>query len=235
MDHSFEPNENAAACSAGFQNGRSESTDRRTFLSRGAVIAGSAIAAGSMLLDGEEAFAQQPPTTVRLQFKSLQNHENAHVIAVENALGANKRPKPIFKNLLQGNLFQFITVSRALENTGVGAYLGATPVIFSRSVLASAGSIALIEARHAGFLNSLQSRPSTENVFGTEQTFERPLTIEEVVSLASPFIESLNGGPPLTFSSTPSAENDIAILNFALALEYLEADFYNLNVPKFYP
>ena len=29
--------------------------------------------------------------------------------------------------------------------------------------------------------------------------------------------------------------NDIAILNFALALELLELDFYNINVPKFFP
>jgi hypothetical protein len=46
----------------------------------------------------------------------------------------------------------------------------------------------------------------------------------QVVSLAGKFVASLNGGPPLTYDRTPSDQNDIAILNFALALEYLESD-----------
>jgi hypothetical protein len=129
----------------------------------------------------------------------------------------------------------FFAASQAFENTGVGAYLGAAPVISNSAYLAAAGSIALIEGRHAGFLNDLVGSTTTDNVFGERQNFERALTITEVTRRVRPFIADLNGGPPLTFSATPSAENDVAILNFALALEYLEAAFYNINVPLFFP
>jgi hypothetical protein len=233
---------------------------RRSFLRRTVVSVGTAMLAASA---ASEAHAQvrgrvpalrptTPPTPPMNQpaanqgkgkgpsgqasqnFKDIQRHENAHVAFLVAALGANARPKPTFMNLNQPTFKKFSKTSQALENTGVGAYLGAAPVINSRTILASAGTIALIEARHAGWLNTFVGARLTANVFGMEQGRERALTIDEVVTLASPFIADLNGGPPLTFSLTPSDENDIAILNFALALEYLEAEFYNINVPKFF-
>ncbi len=210
---------------------------RRGFIrGTGALLGTAAVGAAAVFGSSEEANAHDGGGRghfFRHQLKLVQRHENAHVRFLVDALGTAARPKPTFRNLLQQNLNAFIDVSRALENTGVGAYLGAAPVIFEPAYLAAAGSIALVEARHAGFFNTIESRPMTENAFGQELDFERAFTVQEVVANAGPFIASLNGGPPLTFDTTPSPANDIAILNFALALEYLEADFYNVNVPRY--
>lgn len=208
--------------------------ERRRFLAQTATIVGGGIAAAGLMVGTSEDVMAQAPVSISAQMKLVQRHENDHVAALVAALGASARPKPTFQGLDTTSLAQFLSLSRTLENTGVGAYLGATPAIFDPNYLAAAGSIALVEARHAGLLNSLTSRAMTENVFGEERSFERALTVDEVVMLAGPFIASLNGGPPLTFSSARSAGNDIAILNFALALEYLEAEFYNINVPRYY-
>ena len=208
------------------------SRSRRAFLGGGALATAGAIVG----LTGGEAQADggDHHISTATQFRAIQQHENDHVKFVVNALGDSARPKPTFQNLQARNRAAFFAQSQAFENTGVGAYLGAAPVLFSRANLAAAGSIAAIEARHSGYLNNLLGALTTRNVFGQNQTFERALTISEVTRLARPFIADLNGGPPLTFSPTPSAENDIAILNFALALEYLEAEFYNINVPRFF-
>jgi hypothetical protein len=166
-------------------------------------------------------------------FRQIQADENAHVAFLVNALGSAARPMPIFQGLEQSKVHEFAVVSRTLENTGVGAYLGALPVLASTQLgqqyLGAAGSIALIEARHAGYLNTLLDLNIVENITGNVSSLDTPLTPQQVVTLASPFIASLNGGPPLIPAG--GLTNAIDILNFALALEYLEAEFYNLNVP----
>ncbi len=210
---------------------------RRSFLGRSlaAVTAVPALVmAGSSTGQAQSQSQNFLPTLYRgwnaRNFQAIMRHENAHVAALVSSLGAAARPKPNFRNLPQPNVRTFATVSQTLENTGVGAYLGALPLLSPRSPFLSAtGSIALIEARHAGYLNVLLNSQITMNVEGAEQNFEMPLTPERVVQLISPFILDLNGGPPLL-----PLNNDIDILNFALVTEFLEAEFYNINVPRFF-
>lgn len=178
----------------------------------------------------------RPPAGQRSYFASIRQHESDHVTFLVNALGAEARPKPNFQNLLQKRYVDFVTTSQALENTGVGAYLGAAPYISSMDYLAAAGSIMTIESRHAGYLNYLCTDPLTGNTTDDDSnpSFDSPLTPTQVVANATSFIADLNGGPPLTYSTVPSPSNDIDILNFALALEYLESDFYDTNVDRFF-
>ncbi len=165
-------------------------------------------------------------TDSKQAFTEIMNDENQHVTFLMSALKSAARPKPIFKNLMQTDLQSFAQLSQTLENVGVGAYLMAAPAIKDKGILAAAGSILTIEARHAGFLDALLQKPLSAN-----GAFDKPLTQAAIVSAATPFISSLNGGPdpaaPLT--------SDVDILNFALLLEYLEAEFYNSNVPTLFP
>ena len=171
--------------------------------------------------------------TVRRYFRQIQSDENAHVAALIGLLGPFARPKPTFQNLSIPRFRDFAEVSQTLENTGAGAYVGAAPAIDNTAGLFQfVGPIALTEGYHSGWLNTLLGSSLTGPDNGN---FIAPLTIDEITSRAMPFIASLNGGPPATFSATnPSFNNDIAILNFALILEYLESEFYNINVPKFF-
>lgn len=206
---------------------------RRSFLRKSGLLTAGAVAVHGAVFSAPAGAQGFGGHDTRINFQDIRRHENDHVAVIEQVLGGNARPKPTFKNLQQPNFRAFFDVAQALENTGVGAYLGATPAVFSRDVLAAAASIALIEARHAGWLNTLQRGRVTQNVFGVEQSFETPLDVSQVIQLAGPFIADLNGGPMIGYSTTPSAANDVAILNYALALEYLEAEFYNVNAPLF--
>ena len=161
-------------------------------------------------------------------FTEIMNDETAHVTFLQGALrkaGATVRPKPTFQGLAQTDIAAFAKLSQVFENVGVGAYLMAAPAISSKAYLAAAGSILTIEARHAGFLDVLLNMPVSAN-----GAFDKPITQADIVKDVSPFIASLNGG------QDPSAalKNDADILNFALLLEFLEAEFYTTNVPTLF-
>jgi len=208
------------------QRSVNERSSRRKFLG-GSLLGVAAIVPASLLIahPASAASSSEHALDVKQAFIEIQKDENAHVSAIKLALGSAARPKPTFKNLKQSNKESFVKQSQTFENVGVGAYLMAAPAISSKKVLAGAGSILAIEARHAGYLNSLLNLQ-----LSTNGSFDKPLSQGQIVSDISPFIQSLNGGP----DPSKALKNDTDILNFALLLEYLEATFYNDNVPVFY-
>ena len=83
-------------------------------------------------------------------------HENKHVSFLKGALGrsAVKKPKFNFKDTTTDE-DKFKATAKALEDTGVSAYLGQVGRIQSKMILAAAGSILPIEARHAAWIRDI--------------------------------------------------------------------------------
>lgn len=84
------------------------------------------------------------------------------------------------------------TVARIVEQVGVGAYLGGANLVSDKSILLAAASILTIEARHQSALNILAGGQSVP------QAFDLPLSPEQVLALAGPFISGCDLGLPGT-------------------------------------
>jgi Ferritin-like domain len=114
--------------------------------------------------------------------KEEQEHVEALTAAIK-ALGGTPVKKPEFVFPVS-NEASFLSLASTLENTGVGAYNGAGPMLTSKKVLASAGSIVQIEGRHAAAIDLLIGQSPTPN-----QGFDKPLTKSEVLAAAGPLIK----------------------------------------------
>jgi len=112
-----------------------------------------------------------------------QDHVNA-LSTVVKQLGATPVKKPTFV-FPATNQSSFLALASVLENTGVGAYNGAAPSLQSKEVLAAAGSIVQVEARHAAAINLLLGMSPTPN-----GGFDVPLTKAQVLAKAGPLIKA---------------------------------------------
>ncbi len=84
-------------------------------------------------------------------------HEAAHVSFLKGALGkkAVKKPTFDFKDTVTDQT-KFEATATVLEDTGVQAYLGQVGNIKNKKILAAAGSILPVEARHAAWIREIR-------------------------------------------------------------------------------
>lgn len=112
------------------------------------------------------------------------DHVDALTAAIKEAGG-----KPVAAPMVDfGDAFasqsSFLKLAQTFEDTGVSAYNGAAPMIKSVDVLAAAGSIVQIEARHAALIRLLRdANPAPE-------AFDRALRQDAVLAAVKPFVKS---------------------------------------------
>ena len=115
------------------------------------------------------------------------DHEQEHVDAITNTikdLGGKPVSAPMvdFGKLNDEKTFMKLAVT--FEDLGVSAYNGAAPEIKSKEVLAAAGSIVQIEARHAASLRMMAGKPPAP------MAFDEAKSMDAVLKAAKPFIKS---------------------------------------------
>ena len=119
---------------------------------------------------------------------TLRDNELEHVDALTatiNDLGGTpvKAPGVDFGDAFASQ-DSFLELAQTFEDLGVGAYNGAGPMIESVEVLAAAGSIVQVEARHAGVIRLLRGERIAPSAF------DKGLEMQEVLDAAKPFIKA---------------------------------------------
>lgn len=119
--------------------------------------------------------------------KTIKGDEDAHVDALITAIkGAGgtptKAPMVDFGNAFK-NQASFLKLAQTFEDTGVSAYNGAGPMIQSKDVLAAAGSIVQVEARHAAAIRLMNGQPPTDG------GFDKALDADAVLMAVKPFVK----------------------------------------------
>ncbi|MDX6639485.1 MAG: hypothetical protein QOF12_496 [Solirubrobacteraceae bacterium] len=120
--------------------------------------------------------------------KELRDNEAEHVTALTAAvkqLGGTPVKAP---GVSFGGAFAsrdaFLKTANVFEDTGVSAYNGAAPGIQSVAILAAAGSIVQVEARHASLIRLQRGAPPAP------LAFDKASTKAAVLKAVTPFITS---------------------------------------------
>ena len=130
------------------------------------------------------------PGKYKTVFRTIGQHETAHVKLLQGVLGAAAVKAPAVDFTAGGkyadvfsNFDTFLTLSQTFEDLGVAAYKGqAGNLIGSAEVLTVALQIHSVEARHASEVRRIGLK------LGWDGAFDKPLTKAAVLAAATPFL-----------------------------------------------
>jgi hypothetical protein len=144
-------------------------------------------------------FASSPMAT---SATGLRDTEIEHVLYLRAALGSNAVKKPAIDLSALGygyaSVNDWLKLARQFEDVGVSAYLGAAPLISSKTYLAAAGAILATEAFHSGTIrlgciwygvtspavDSLDIPPTPSNVWAVDKNaLAVPRTTSQVLNI----------------------------------------------------
>lgn len=117
---------------------------------------------------------------VNLLAEDEQQHVEALTATIKQ-LGGKPVAEPKFDFAYSGT-GGFLKLAKTFEDTGVSAYNGAAPMIKSKEVLAAAGGIVQVEARHAAVIRLQNSEEPAPAAFDT------PLDEKQVLKAVEPFL-----------------------------------------------
>lgn len=115
------------------------------------------------------------------------DQEQQHVDALTKTiqdLGGKPTAAPMVDFGKMNNQKQFLKLAVTFEDLGVSAYNGAAPSIKSKEVLAAAGSIVQIEARHAAAIRLLAKEDPAP------VAFDEAATTNQVLKAVKPFLKA---------------------------------------------
>jgi hypothetical protein len=119
-------------------------------------------------------------TLVNLLAEDEKQHVEALTATIKQ-LGGKPVAEPKFDFAYSGT-GGFLKLAQTFEDTGVSAYNGAVPMIKSKEVLAAAGGIVQVEARHAAAIRLQNSEEPAPAAFDT------PLDEKQVLKAVEPFL-----------------------------------------------
>jgi rubrerythrin len=182
---------------------------RRQFFKRGAALGGAGLVLGgipisfAMAQNGlpkgdveilnyaltleflEAAFYKEAVEKGELSGESLRfaqvvaAHEQAHVEALQSTLGAKAVKSPKFGFGGATGKAKFLATAQTLEDAGVAAYQGQGHRIKTGAVLAAAGSILAVEARHAAWVRDI--RGGGKGINPAPDAFEKAQDMEAIL------------------------------------------------------